>query len=83
MKPVFCNTFNVTHNKSKSEIALTFSHVYTEHQFSMKNGALTDVSGQVCDNVASILVNREGAVALAKLLYRMCDDWGVDLDQIK
>ncbi|MBQ8025436.1 MAG: hypothetical protein IKS27_07905 [Oscillospiraceae bacterium] len=81
MKPVFCNTFNVTHNKAKSEIALTFSHVYTEHQFAMKDGALTDVSGQVCDNVASILVNRDGAVALAKLLYRMCSDWGIDLEE--
>ena len=47
----------------------------------MKDGALTDVSGQVCDNVASILVNRDGAVALAKLLYRMCSDWGIDLEE--
>lgn len=82
MKPIFCNTFNVSHNKSKTEIALNFSHAYTEHQFAIQNGALTDVSGQVCENVASVLVNRDGAVALAKLLYKMCRDWGLDLDEI-
>jgi hypothetical protein len=82
MKPVFSNTFNVTHNKNKSEIALSFSHVYTEHNFSMKNGSLTDVSAQVCDDVASVLMTREGVVALAKLLNRMVGDWGIDLDEV-
>ena len=80
MKPVFSNTFNVTHNKTKSEVALTFTHVYTEHNFSMQSGQLTDVSAQVCDDVASILLTRDGTVALAKLLYKMVSGWGVDLD---
>lgn len=75
MKPVFCNTFNVTHNKSRTEIALTFTHVYTEHNFSMQGGQLTDVSAQVCDNVASVLVNREGAIALAGMLNKMIAAW--------
>lgn len=80
MKPVFSNTFNVSHNKNKSEITLTFSHVYTEHTFSMKGGQLTDVSAQVCDDVSSVLITRDGAVALAKLLNKMVGDWGVQLD---
>lgn len=81
MKPVFCNTFNITHNKTKSEIAINFNHVYTEHNFVMDNtGALTDVSAQVCDSVASVLVTKEGAVALARLLNRIVSDWGIELD---
>lgn len=75
MKPVFCNTFNVTHNKNKSEIALSFTHIYTEHNFTMKNGTLTDVSGQIADEVASVLISREGAVALSKLLNRIVEEW--------
>jgi hypothetical protein len=75
MKPVFCNTFNVTHNKNKSEIALSFSHIYTEHNFSMKNGALTDVSAQVADEVASVLISREGAIALSRLLNKIVAEW--------
>ena len=81
MKPVFANTFNVTHNKGKSEVALSFAHIYTEHNFSMKNGSLTDVSGQVADEVASILITREGTIALARLLNKIVSDWGVDVTE--
>ena len=81
MKPVFCNTFNITHNKNKSEVAISFTHVYTEHSFAMKNGALTDVSAQVCDDVASVLTTRDGVIALTKLLNRMVNDWGIDLEE--
>lgn len=80
MKPVFSNTFNVTHNKAKSEIALSFAHAYTEHNFSMKNGALTDVSAQLVDEVASVLISREGAVALTRLLNKMMRDWGIEVE---
>lgn len=80
MKPVFSNTFNVTHNQNKSEIAISFAHVYTEHNFAMRDGALTDVSAQVVDEVASVQVSREGAIALAKLFTRIVSDWGVNLD---
>ena len=81
MKPVFCNTFNITHNKNKAEVAISFTHVYTEHSFAMKNGALTDVSAQVCDDVASVLTTRDGVIALTKLLNRMVNDWGIDLEE--
>jgi hypothetical protein len=75
MKPIFTNTFNITHNKNKTEIAVTFSHVYTEHTFQMKNGTLTDVSAQVCDEVASVLLTKEGTLALSNLLNRIVRDW--------
>jgi len=78
VKPVFSNTFHVTHNKTKSEIALSFGHAYTEHNFTMKNGALTDVSGQVVDEVSSILLSREGAVALSRLLNRVVGEWNAE-----
>ena len=81
MKPVFCNTFNLSHNKNQSEITLTFSHVYTEHNFSMQKGSLTDVSAQVVDEVSSILVSREGAIALTRLLNRVVGEWGVNIDE--
>lgn len=80
MKPVFSNTFNVSHNKSKTETVLYFSHIYTEHSFSLKEGGLTDVSAQVAEPVASILLTREGTVALAKLLNKVMDNWGIQLD---
>ena len=81
MKPVFSNTFNVTHNKNKSEVALSFAHIYTEHNFTMKNGSLTDVSGQVVDEVASVLISKESTVALAKLLNKVVRDWGIELEE--
>lgn len=81
MKPVFCNTFNVTHNKNKSEVALSFAHIYTDHNFSMQNGSLTDVSAQVADEVASVLLTRDGTVALARLLNRIISDWGIDISE--
>ncbi len=81
MKPTFANTFNVTHNKMKSEVALSFTHIYTEHTFSVRDGSLTDVSAQVADEVASILMTRDGMVALARLLYKITDDWGIDITQ--
>ena len=81
MKPVFSNTFNATCNKTRTEVALSFAHVYTEHSFSMKNGALTDVSAQLVDEVASILITRDGAIALAKMFNKMMDDWGIDISE--
>ncbi len=81
MKPVFSNTFNVTHNKNKSEVALSFAHIYTEHNFSMKQGTLTDVSAQVADEVASVLITKDGVVALARLLNKIVSDWGIDLTE--
>ena len=81
MKPVFSNTFNVTCNKTRTEVSLSFAHVYTDHSFSMKNGTLTDVSAQLVDEVASVLITRDGAVALAKLFNKMMDDWGIDISE--
>ena len=80
MKPVYCNTFNVTSNKSQSEVTLSFAHIYTEHNFSAKNGSLTDVSAQLADEVGCVLMSRDGAIALARLMNKMMKDWGIDLD---
>ncbi len=81
MRPVFANTFNVTHNKSKAEVALSFAHIYTDHNFSMKQGTLTDVSAQVAEEVASVLITRDGVVALTRLLNRVVEDWGIDISE--
>lgn len=78
MKPEFCNTINLTTNKKKSEIVLNFSHLYTEHSFTTKNGTLTDVSAQVVEPIASILLSRDGAIALANLMNRVIKEWESD-----
>jgi len=80
MKPVFSNTFNITHSQNRSEFVLNFAHIYAEHKFVQEKGKFTDVSAQVADDVASILITREGAVALTKALYKIVSDWGVDFD---
>ena len=79
MKPVFSNTFNVTRNKN--DVSLSFAHIYTEHTFSVKNGALTDVNAQVADEVASVLLTKEGLVALTRLLNKIMDDWGIEIEE--
>ena len=81
MKPTFANTFNVSHNKNRSEVSLSFGHIYTDHSFSVKDGVLTDVSAQVADEVASVLLTREGTIALAKLLNKVVAAWDVDLTE--
>ena len=82
MKPVYSNTFNLTHSKAKSEVTLSFSHNYTAHNFTMQGGTLTDVSAQVVDEVSSIVMSREGAIALTKLLNKMVRDWGVEIQSL-
>ena len=81
MKPVFANTFKVTHNKNQSELELSFTHIYTDHKFSVQNGALTEVSAQVADEVANILVSKDAAVALTRLLCKIVSGWGIDVTE--
>ncbi|MBQ9979824.1 MAG: hypothetical protein IJP23_02020 [Oscillospiraceae bacterium] len=82
MKPVYCNTFNITHDKGKSEIALNFNHIYTEHNYTIKEGGLTDVSAQVVDEVASIQVSRAGFLSFVKLCNKIVRDLGIDPDEL-
>lgn len=81
MRPVYANTFNVTHNKNRTEVALSFAHIYTEHNFSVSGGALTDVSAQVAEETCSVLMNREGVIAMTKLLNKVVREWGVNPDE--
>ena len=74
MKPIYANTFNITRNENNNEIAITFTHVYTDHNFAVRNNSLVDASAKVCDDVASILLNREGLIALANLLNRAIEN---------
>jgi len=79
MKPVFVNNFTVAAAKNKSEITLTFSHIYTEQSLTQQGGSLTNVSAPVVDTVSRVVLTRESTVELAKVLKRMTDDWGIDL----
>ena len=81
MKPVFTNKFHVSHNKTQSEVTISFDHVYTDHSAVVKDGVLTDASAQVVDEVASVLVTRDGTIALAKPLHKVVSAWGVDITE--
>ena len=74
MKPIYSNAFNITRNEGNNEIVITFTHVYTDHNFAVRNNSLVDASAKVCDDVASILLNREGLAALTKMLNRAVED---------
>ncbi len=80
MRPIYCNTFNVTFNKSRSQAVICFAQIYTAHNYSMKSGVLTDVSGKVAEEVACILLDHDGILAIAQMMNKAISDWGIDLD---
>ena len=68
MRPQFANIFHLGVNQNKSEFLLDFHHGYTAHNYTPKQNGLIDVPVQQADQVASLLLTREGAVALMRLL---------------
>ncbi len=78
MRPEYCNTFNVTREKRRSPVTLSFAHIYTDHSFSVKGGTLTDVSGKVADEVAGVLLELEDFIALTQMVNRMVSDWDIE-----
>jgi hypothetical protein len=74
MRPQFANIFHLGVNQNKSEFLLDFHHGYTTHNYSPKQNGLIDVPVQTADQVASLLLTREGAVALMKLLQNTLED---------
>ena len=55
MKPQFANVFNVSVNDNRSECSLSFYHMYVQHNYG---------------EVASIMLTRDGANALTRLLIQ-------------
>lgn len=68
MKPVYCNTTSVTHNRKTNEVAISFSNIYTEHNLSITGAGITDVSAKVVDEEAHVIMSSESFLAMKKLI---------------
>ena len=66
MKPRFANVFNVSVNDNRSECSLSFYHMYVQHNYTPQPKGLIDM----VDEVASIMLTRDGAHALTRLLIQ-------------
>ena len=65
MKPQFANVFNVSVNDNRSECSLSFYHMYTPQP-----KGLIDMPEKTVGEVASIMLTRDGAHALTRLLIQ-------------
>lgn len=73
MKPVYCNTASITHNPKTGEIAIAFTHIYTEHNLSVASGGLTDVSAKMASEEAHVIMGRESFLALKHLVDNVAE----------
>lgn len=71
MKPQFANVFNVSVNDNRSECSLSFYHMYVQHNYTPQPKGLIDMPEKTVDEVASIMLTRDGAHALTRLLIRV------------
>ena len=72
MKPQFANVFNVSVNDNRSECSLSFYHMYMQHNYTPQPKGLIDMPEKTVGEVASIMLTREGAHALTRLLVQSC-----------
>lgn len=70
MKPQFANVFNVSVNDNRSECSLSFYHMYMQHNYTPQPKGLIDMPEKTVGEVASIMLTREGAHALTRLLIQ-------------
>ncbi len=70
MKPEFANVFNISSNDSKNECSLSFYHMYMKHNYTPQQKGLIDMPEKNVDEVASVMLTREGALALLRLLQK-------------
>ena len=74
MKPVYCNTASVSHNRKTDEVAISFSNIYTEHRLSVDGNGITDVSAKVAEEEAHVIMSAESFRARKKLLDSVQDN---------
>ncbi len=70
MKPQFANVFNISTNETRSECSLSFYHMYMKHTYTPQQKGLIDMPEKTIEEVANIMLTREGAHALMKLLAK-------------
>ena len=79
MKPQFANVFNVSVNDNRSECSLSFYHMYMQHNYTPQPKGLIDMPEKTVGEVASIMLTRDGAHALTRLLS---ESFGLPEDNI-
>ena len=70
MKPQCANVFNISTNENQSECSLSFYHMYMKHNYTPQQKGLIDMPEKTVGEVASIMLTREGAHALTRLLIQ-------------
>ena len=70
MKPQFSNVFNVSTNDSRTECSLSFYHMYVSHNYTPQQKGLIYMPEKTIDEVANVMLTREGAHALIQLLVK-------------
>lgn len=70
MKPQFSNVFNVSTNDARTECSLSFYHMYVSHNYTPQQKGLIDMPEKTIDEVANVMLTREGAHALIQLLVK-------------
>ena len=76
MKPLYCNNTTIDCNGSTGEVSLTFSHIYTDHNFRVDNNGLTDVSARVIDEEAHVIMSRESFLSLRQIINTIAEKMG-------
>ena len=70
MKPEFANVFNISSNDAKSECSLSFYHMFVKHTYTPQQQGLIDMPEKTVEEVASVMLTRDGAMALMHLLQK-------------
>jgi len=77
MKPEYVNTFGVRKVSDKDgnllELTLDVSHKYMETTVTVTPKGLENISTPAAEQVASIVMNRQSAIALRNLLVQTLD----------
>ena len=70
MKPQFANVFNISSNENHSECSLSFYHMFMKHNYTPQKNGLIDMPEKTVEEVCSVMLTKEGALALMKLLQK-------------
>ena len=77
MKPEYANTFGVRKVADKEgnilELTLDVAYKYMETAVTVTSKGLENISTPAAEQVASIVMNRQSAIALRKLLIQTLD----------
>ncbi len=76
MKPLYCNNTTIDCNGTTGEVSLTFSHIYTDHNFRVDSSGLTDVSARMVEEEAHVIMSRESFLAFKRAVDTIAEKMG-------